>query len=127
LHRTLSDLTPVIDVVRNGSSVVVAGDLNASTQFPEPYRAAYRVIHERLGSLGLCNVSVRPEGKPLEGCPCADEPCRHIRTLEGPTPYQNDYVYASPNIAEAVSLVDVERTEAIEAVSDHYPVVVDLG
>ena len=127
LHRTLSDLTPVVDVARTRASVMIAGDFNASTQFLEPARSAYRVVHERLRSLGLINVSVRPEGSPLVGCPCVDEPCRHIRTLEGTIPYQDDYIYASPDVADAVSLVDVERTDGTEAVSDHYPVVVELA
>lgn len=127
LHRTLSDLTPLLDQGRSGRvPVVIAGDLNASTQFLPPYREPYRVVHDRLTAFGLRNVSVRREGDELAACPCEDDPCRHVRTLEGPTPYQDDYIYASADVAEAMRLVTVERTEGIEAVSDHYPLVAEI-
>jgi endonuclease/exonuclease/phosphatase family metal-dependent hydrolase len=105
---------------------VVAGDLNASTQFPEPYRTPYRIVHQRIEGLGLVNVTTRALGVELDGCPCEDQPCRHIRTLEGATPYQDDYIYASPDVAAAARPVEILRTTHIEAVSDHYPLAIDL-
>ena len=90
LHRTLADLTPILDVRRSRHSVLLGGDLNASTQFPPPYRDAYRIVHERLLSFRLKNVSIPADGEKLDGCPCSDSPCRHIRTLEGKRPYQDD-------------------------------------
>lgn len=125
LHRTLSDLTPILDVHRNGLSVVIGGDLNASTQFGEPARSAYRVVHDRLSSLGLQNISVRPADDVLDGCPCVDDPCRHIRSLEGTRPFQDDYIYASADVAATARLMPVERTEGMEFVSDHFPVVIE--
>jgi endonuclease/exonuclease/phosphatase family metal-dependent hydrolase len=125
LHRTLSDLAPLIDVARTRQPVVVAGDLNASTQFPPPFRESYRLVHERLAQFGLVNVSVGAEDDPLDGCPCVDTVCRHVRTLEGETPYQDDYVYASPDVADRASFA-VERSSVAEAVSDHYPLIVTL-
>jgi hypothetical protein len=129
LHRALSDLTPILDVTRSRSagSVLIAGDFNASTQFDEPYRSAYRVVHDRLASLGLTNVTVRAEREQLEGCPCEDDPCRHVRTLEGAVPYQDDYIHASPDVAEAIRCIATERTPGIEAASDHLPLVVEIG
>src|SRR5262249_48377904 len=54
LHRTLSDLTPILDQNRRRrNSIVFAGDLNASSQFPEPYRKAYQLVHQRIEALGL--------------------------------------------------------------------------
>lgn len=126
LHRTLSDLTPIIDVRRNRSSVLLGGDFNASTQFPEPFRSAYRVVHERLATLGLVNVSSRRHGDGVPGCPCIDEPCTHVQTIEGPTPYQDDYLYASPDVTNAVTDMQVARSDALEAVSDHMPLVLDV-
>lgn len=61
------------------SVVVLAG--NASTQFDEPYRSPYRLVHERIESLGLENISVPAQDGTLDGCPCGDDPFRHIRTL----------------------------------------------
>jgi len=126
LHRTLSDLTPIIDVHRTAFSVVVAGDFNASTQFGRPDREPYGLIHARLRSLGLVNVTVSASDDRLENCICADDPCEHVRSLEGPTPYQDDYIYASPDIAERTTRVTVERSPGIEAVSDHFPLVVEV-
>lgn len=127
MHRVISDLTPILDVAQSKESVLLGGDLNASTQHAPPYRAAYRLVHERLLALGLHNVSVRAEGAVLDGCPCADEPCRHVRTLDSPTPYQNDYFYASPDVAEAIRSFSVACTTSLAAVSDHTPLVIDLG
>jgi endonuclease/exonuclease/phosphatase family metal-dependent hydrolase len=126
MHRILSDITPIIDVEHSNLSVLVAGDFNASTQFPPPYRAQYRLVLSRLECLGLQNISVSAAGEELVDCPCADVPCRHVRTLEGKKPYQDDYVYASRDVAAATRLVAVERTPGMEAVSDHLPVVVEI-
>jgi hypothetical protein len=52
-------------------------------------------VHDRLSGLGLHNVSLRSEDELLDGCPCADEPCRHLQTYEGKIPYQDDYLYMS--------------------------------
>jgi endonuclease/exonuclease/phosphatase family metal-dependent hydrolase len=71
-------------------------------------------------------VTVRPDSEALPGCPCSDEPCRHIRTLEGDTPYQDDYIYASPDLADAMRLVTFERTTGVEAVRDHLPLAAEL-
>jgi endonuclease/exonuclease/phosphatase family metal-dependent hydrolase len=49
-----------------------------------------------------------------------------LRTLEGPTPYQDDYIYASPELADAMRLIDVARTDTLEAVSDHFPLVAEI-
>jgi hypothetical protein len=127
LHRTLSDLTPVLDVARSKVSIVLAGDLNASTQFPPPARDAYRLVHDRIATLGLQNVSVRPDDEDLADCPCVDIPCRHIRTLDTAKPIQDDYVYASPDVAGGLRLINIDRTAEMTAVSDHYPLVVDLS
>jgi len=127
MHRSISDITPLIDQNRRQRRhVVLAGDFNASTQFPEPYRAAYGLVHQRVETLGLRNVSVRREHEDIDGCPCADEPCRHIQTYEGATPYQNDYVYASPEVADAMKLHVQKLEDLHERVSDHLPVVVGL-
>lgn len=125
LHRTISDLTPVIDA-RRRRSVIVGGDFNASTQFSTPHRDAYRVVHERMRSLGLVNLTVRPADEELEDCPCEDEPCLHVRTYDIGAPYQNDYIYATPDVAAAARFSREERSPVAEAVSDHFPVVVDI-
>lgn len=125
LHRAISDLTPVLDADYHGMSVVLAGDFNTSSQFESPHREAFRTVHDRLAGLGLTNVAIRPDGQVLDRCPCDDTVCRHIQTIEGPVPYQDDYVYMSGDIAAAARVVSVERTEPVQAISDHFPVVIE--
>ena len=126
LHRAISDLTPVLDAAANGMPVILGGDFNTSSQFPSPHREAFRTVHDRLSGLGLHNVSIRPEAQLLEGCPCVDEPCRHLQTYEGRTPYQDDYIYVSEDLVRCIKLVEIERTERVQAVSDHFPLVVEI-
>jgi endonuclease/exonuclease/phosphatase family metal-dependent hydrolase len=126
LHRAISDLTPVLDTADHGLSVIVGGDFNTSSQFPSPHREAFRTVHDRLSGLGLDNVTLGPEDQPLDGCPCVDEPCRHVQTYEGPIPYQDDYLYMSQDLVRRTRLVQIERTAAVEAVSDHFPLIVEI-
>jgi hypothetical protein len=126
LHRAVSDLTPVLDTASHGMSVVLAGDFNTSSQFPSPHREAFRTVHDRLAGLGLHNVAIRPDGEDLAGCPCDDDPCRHVRSYEGAIPYQDDYVYVSADLARGAKLVGFDQSEPAKAVSDHLPLVVDL-
>lgn len=125
LHRAISDLTPVLDTVNNGLSVVLAGDFNTSSQFASPHREAFHTVHARLADLGLHNVSLRPHGEEL-GCPCADKPCRHVQTIEGPTPYQDDYIYVSGDLLPSVRFATPVRSPEAQAVSDHYPVSIEV-
>ena len=126
LHRAISDLTPVLDTAIHGMPVILGGDFNTSSQFPSPHREAFRTVHDRLSGLGLHNVSLGPEDELLDGCPCADERCRHLQTYEGLVPYQDDYLYVSENLVGGAGLVGIERTTAVEGVSDHFPLMVDV-
>lgn len=126
LHRAISDLTPILDTANNGMSVILAGDFNTSSQFESPHREAFQTVDDRLVGLGLENVALRPEDEDLDGCPCADEICRHLRTIEGPTPYQDDYIYVSSDLAASIRFRKMERSEKAEAISDHLPLVIDL-
>ncbi len=98
VHRILSDLTPLFDT-SNGQRVVVGGDLNCSTQLAPPHRARHKTVFDRFASLGLVNVTERPlDDAVLHGCPCVDEPCRHVRThfhSRSKKPWQDDYVFLS--------------------------------
>ncbi len=126
LHRAISDLTPVLDTAVHGMPVILGGDFNTSSQFSSPHREAFRTVHDRLSGLGLHNISLRPEDEQLDGCPCADERCRHMQTYEGRVPYQDDYLYVSEKLGRDARLVKIERTTAVEAVSDHFPLMVDV-
>ena len=83
-------------------------------------------MHDRLSGLGLHKISLRSEDELLDGCPCADEPCRHLQTYEGKIPYQDDYLYMSEDLVHRTRLSWIDRTATVEAVSDHFPLMVDV-
>jgi endonuclease/exonuclease/phosphatase family metal-dependent hydrolase len=103
VHRLLSDLTPLIDLrgrVRAPRPLILAGDLNVSTQLDPPDRERHRNVLERFASLGLTDAwNVSPDKLPAEDCSCADAPtCGHVRThthRRSAKPWQDDYVFVN--------------------------------
>jgi hypothetical protein len=132
VHSLLSDLTPLIDSsTRRG--VILAGDLNVSTQWLGPHRSRHCNVMERFTTLGLvnCMVAQRPEEMRLENCPCDESVCRHVRTLQYPrsrVPWQTDYVFVSRSLLPRVrSCKAIDRGEPDPwQHSDHCPVVLEL-
>jgi endonuclease/exonuclease/phosphatase family metal-dependent hydrolase len=126
-HRALSDLTPLMDSALR-HQVIVGGDLNCSSQLPPPGRARHRNLFDRFGTLGLINLTgLTAASRPaLTGCPCEDEPCRHVQTFrrEGSAPYQDDWLFASDRLAARVESVVVHNHPDSEAWShsDHAPI-----
>ena len=90
VHRILSDLTPLLDE-RLGQGILIAGDLNITTQWSAKHKGFLRGLHEeclrrdtnlfeRFVALGLHNLVTRGEPGPLEGCDCSlGAGCRHVR------------------------------------------------
>lgn len=132
VHRQLSDLTPLLDT-KYGRRVVLAGDLNVTTQFEEPHRSRHRNVLDRIETLGLRDALglERPTRGPLSDCPCADSTCRHIQTLRHPkstVPWQNDYCFVSNDLVSRVSLcrpVDDGQPDPW-SFSDHCPLLLEL-
>jgi hypothetical protein len=126
VHRALSDLTLLMDSSLR-HRVIVGGDLNASSQLPAPYRAWHKNLFERFELLGLIDLTGQTADSrpPLEGCPCEDEPCRHVQTFRrrDAAPYQDDWIFASDRLAERVESVTVDNAPDSEAWShsDHAP------
>ena len=113
LHRTLSDLTPILDVKRSKEAVVIAGDLNVSPQIAEPDRAAHAAAIDRIKAFGLVDCL----GELHDGYV---QTHRH-QNRRGGKPWQDDWMFASPAV-ELVSCEPVDTEEAW-ALSDHCPVV----
>jgi len=132
VHSILSDLTPLIDSSwRRG--VVVAGDLNVSSQWLGSHRPRHRNALDRFETLGLvsCLGHERPAGSRLEACPCEDPECRHVRTLRYPrsrVPWQTDYVFVSRPLQRRVTKCEViDRGDPDPwQFSDHCPVLLEL-
>jgi exonuclease III len=131
VHRSLSDLTPLLNARRRPR--IIGGDLNVSTQMQPPHRAAHRVVFDRIAAFGLgdCTRSTANARQALGGCPCADrDACSHVQTHRHPksqVPWQLDYLFASERqlMGKLKSCRAVDDGRAWE-LSDHCPVVAEF-
>jgi exonuclease III len=135
MHRIVSDLTPLLDRVDTKKRIVLAGDFNLSTQLSPPDRERHRNFFDRLEQFDLVDLIADTAGSrpSLEGCPCEDEPCRHVRTHirardKDPKPWQDDYVFVSRALREKVTSCEVRGAGDPDPwqFSDHCPIVVEL-
>ena len=135
VHRSLSELSPVLDDSRYKQLVVIGGDLNTGTQWSQPcqqWQARDQNVLDRFAALGLvdCLRAKRPPGR-LCGCGClAGEACEHVwthRTARHPdSPGQTDYLFASTKMAERLASCEALATDEWFAISDHAPIVADF-
>jgi len=133
VHRMLSDLTPLIDQRgrrRRPEALVLAGDLNISTQLPPPDRERHAGLLRRCAELGLTDGwTVSPDAERAPDCDCAAAPgCGHVRTHthnRSTRPWQLDYVLANRAL-EFISCRTVIDGSTWDR-SDHAPVVAGLA
>jgi endonuclease/exonuclease/phosphatase family metal-dependent hydrolase len=137
VHRSLSDLTPLFEDRRYNELLVLGGDLNTWTGWPSGSRHLARDenVLRRIEAFGLVDCLVaaltRDGRGRLAGCPCSyGEDCRHTRTRidrrRPEVPYQMDYLYASPALAERLltcQAVDLGSNSP----SDHFPIQATFG
>lgn len=131
VHRQLSDLTPLIDSPL-GRKLIIAGDLNISSQFTGMDGRRHRNLLERFTTLDLvdCFALNRPARKSLSECPCADQPCLHVQTQQHPRsniPWQNDYFFVSSKLASQVRACYAVDGEEAWQHSGHRPIVMELS
>lgn len=134
VHRSLSELSAVLDDPKYNKNVILGGDLNTGTQWPKGDRFARRDrnVLDRIEALGLvdCIRARRPAGR-LPNCPCIDgENCTHVRTRRDPrrpsVPYQTDYLFASPRLAARLKTCEPLATDSWFAISDHAPILAEF-
>lgn len=135
VHRSLSEVSPLLDDPRYNKLVILGGDLNTGTQWPKAEQASNerdRNVLERISALGLvdCIQAKRPKGR-LEGCLCVfGEDCGHVRTRLDPripsVPYQTDYLFATRALASKLERCEVLASDEWFAISDHAPIVADF-
>lgn len=134
VNRQLSDLTPLFDAPAWEGRVVLAGDLNLTTQWTgrdARYLPWHRTTFARIREFGFvdCLDAHRGNG-PLSGCGCTDGPnCRHIQTLfhsASDRPWQNDYVFTSLSLLPLVASASAVNEAGLRRLSDHLPLVVDM-
>ena len=117
LHRSLSDLIPLLDTRANsGRRVVLAGDLNATPQYSDRYYARQQeLVIRRIEAFGL-KVCL---GDGHEHFVTTFRRVRGDRRVE----YQDDWMFRTPNLR----LVSCEAIqEAIGPYSDHAPIVAEF-
>lgn len=134
LHRMLSDLTGVLLPSRR-RPVVLAGDLNISTQWSRPAKTKANVeaAFARIRALGLVDcVATRAGRSPLPACSCGQgDACSHVQTFRSQNrvdsdPTQLDYAFVSEAIVSTVTECKVVQTDVAWQFSDHCPIVVDI-
>jgi hypothetical protein len=87
VHRSLSDISPILSDPDYRRLVLIGGDLNTSTQWLDPVaRARDEGILRRFEDYGLVDcLRQAHEDAPLDDCPCAfGDNCRHTWTRRDP-------------------------------------------
>lgn len=133
LHRSISDLTPLLIAAR-GRGVLVAGDLNLYLDHDDFWAAKYATVVDRLAAYGLTLVgpSRGEAAGPMPGCRCGPMPtCRHVQTIhyrghDDRPATQTDFVFATPDLAERAVECTTISTDASLSISDHTPIVTTL-
>jgi endonuclease/exonuclease/phosphatase family metal-dependent hydrolase len=134
VHRSLSEISPVLDDRRYRRQVLIGGDLNTGTQWPagDLFQPRDSNVLGRFEALGLvdCLAAMRPAGR-LDGCPCTfGDDCTHTRTrLDSRwpnVPYQTDYLWASASLAKRLRSCTALATDEWFAISDHAPIIAEF-
>lgn len=129
-HRSISDLTPLLQRPPAGG-LVVAGDFNAYYEYGDRWDGRYMTVFSRLDAYDLPAIGPFGDG-PLAGCPCrkGDE-CRHVQTYlhqkkVGNNPLQLDFVLANAAVRDRLPSVAPYPGARFDA-SDHLPVLLTLS
>jgi hypothetical protein len=88
VHRSLSELSPILDDPDYNQLVILGGDLNTGTQWSkgeQAWNARDRNVLDRIEALGLvdCIRAKREPGR-LDGCLCVDGWLHSCANTEGP-------------------------------------------
>jgi hypothetical protein len=141
VHRILCDITPLVDE-RGGRGIVLAGDLNITTQWSAKhtrflhgrYEECFRRdsnLFDRFSALGFHNLVRRSDDSVLPACDCTLGPdCRHVQTQRhnrSTFPWQNDYIFVTSELLDRAPKITVYDEEDAWALSGHCPIVLDLN
>ena len=138
LHRMISDLTGVFAGIPK-RQVLLAGDFNVTTQIAYGRQTqadtdGAAAVFTRLRAWGLkdCIEKTKASRPRMTDCTCPErETCSHVRTFRlknraASRPTQVDYVFASDRLVDKVRC-EVVQTDEAWALSDHCPIVLELG
>jgi len=121
LHRMVSDLTGLLNgrlPGRRKRTIILGGDLNASTQLdPRQGNRSHELLFARIADFGL------EDAHKLSG---HEEHVQTLRHRNSAVPWQNDYLFLSTTMAGGLKGYHVIDTEDIRQFSDHNIVVIDI-
>jgi endonuclease/exonuclease/phosphatase family metal-dependent hydrolase len=111
MHHILSDIIPIV-WGRPKNLIIMAGDLNTSTQWDEKYNnkdPSHKLVFDRINDMGFINCTMEQFGE-------------HRQTFvrENTFPYQDDYIFIKGNDHEWK--VKIHNDQNVLNYSDHYPV-----
>jgi hypothetical protein len=113
LHRTLSDLTPLLDDPARRGRIVLGGDLNTSLEWDrEGGRVTQRLLFDRIEDFGL------------ESCFAYRDALQPTWRHRAGSVGQLDYLFVSHELIPRVSPGSVAE---VDSLSDHWLVVVELA
>jgi endonuclease/exonuclease/phosphatase family metal-dependent hydrolase len=126
VHRSLSDISPVFTDPRYKRYVLVAGDLNSSTQWSrQDLRRRDENLLQRFEAYGLVDCLAKTRVEPLEGCTCQlGNSCRHSWTRHDPRhpKLQVDYLFASEDLVARLNTCEALSPADWLDYSDHAPI-----
>lgn len=133
MHRMLSDLTSVLAPSKR-KPVILAGDLNTTTQGAASKGNQAAIVFGRLRAWGLvdCIDRTRTSRSGLTCCKGPDgDLCSHVRTYRHNNdpesePTQWDYAFASESIVHTMKKCQVVDEEGAWNLSDHCPIALEL-
>ena len=132
VHRSLSEISPIFTDPDYNERVLVGGDLNSTTAWPEHHRRMRDAgVLERFEAYGLvdCLQLTRKPGR-LPNCRCVfGQQCQHTWTRIDQnqkgrkTPHQMDYLFASVALAKRLTRCDALSPLEWREYSDHAPII----
>jgi hypothetical protein len=131
VHRSLSEVGPLFSDTRYKRLLILGGDLNTSSQWPQgPHLDGDVALLQRINAYGLtdCLVEKRPSDSPA--CSCTLEECTHTETRLDPQHpgLQVDYLFASDGlIQQGLTRCEALPRQEWEDSSDHAPIVATFG
>jgi hypothetical protein len=138
VHRSLSDVTPLLEDRRYNRLLLLGGDLNPLWSARGAKLARVQGVFDRIiDGFGLKDVlqqslnKANPDRQRLTNCTCSlGAECRHVQTYRrhksSKQACQDDYLFASPPLAKRLKDCYVPDFTN-DSLSDHVPIVVDVS
>jgi endonuclease/exonuclease/phosphatase family metal-dependent hydrolase len=113
LHHMLSDITPIVWGTKPKNLIIMAGDLNATTEWDEKYphqNTSYKLVFDRIDDMDFINCTM-------------EQYKEHKQTFvrENTYPYQDDWMFIK-GYKNKKWKVEILNNEEILNYSDHYPI-----